>query len=60
MIVAQVVVFIVISLSPHFNTVKIAISPSKFWFLVKKKVNLGQNALFCSIWTQTWSAKKGF
>ena len=25
-----------------------------------EKVNLGQNALFCSIWTQTWSAKKAF
>ena len=25
-----------------------------------EKVNIGQNALFCSIWTQTWSAKKGF
>ena len=34
MIVAQIVVFIVIS--PHFNTVKLVISPSTFWLLVKK------------------------
>ena len=45
MIVAQIVVFIVISPFPQFNHVKIVISPSKFWHLVKK-VNLGQNALF--------------
>ena len=44
---------------PHFNTVKIVICPSKFWLLVEK-VNLGQDALFCSIWTQTCSAKKAF
>ena len=33
---AQIVVFIVISPFPHFNTVKIVIFPSKFWLLVKK------------------------
>ena len=36
MIVAQIVVFIVISLFPPFNTEKIVISPSKFWLLLKK------------------------
>ena len=59
MIVAQIVVFIVISPFPPFEHCK----NSDFSFQVLascKKVNLGQNALFCSFWTQTWSAKKPF
>ena len=37
-IVAQIVVFIVISSVPHFNTAKIVISPSKFSLVVKKRI----------------------
>ena len=59
MIVAQIIVFIVISLFPTFLHCK----NSYFSFQVLascEKVTLGQNALFCSIWTQTRSAKRPF
>ena len=47
------------TLSPIFFTIKVVIFP--FQVLAScDKVNLGQNALFCSIWTQKRSAKKAF
>ena len=59
MIVAQIVVFIVISTFSPFKHLKN--SDLSFHVLAScEKVNLGHNALFCSIWTQTWSARKAF
>ena len=59
-IVAAIVVFIVIGPSPPFQHCK----NRDFSFCVlascEKKVNPGQNASFCSIRTQTGSAKKAF